>query len=214
VERFAADHTKSVVEEGLVMILLLLIIRIIFYVAIFTVAIAVISLLLARTKRELTTGENKRENRQKPPLSVGRIAGEICAGVVAGLAVALPISYVFGELFFGTNFGRISNLGSRAMLVLTFFPLHGLTSAVGVYLVGSIGQQTGSFLWTIVTGFLGGLVMLGALVMLVMLPSLDEYFGLVMAEEEIVRVVLLLVLPGMTMLAFNLTRGYKTLSSS
>ena len=39
--------------------------------------------------------ENEKQTRQKPPLSVGRIVGEILAGTATGFAVALPVIKLF-----------------------------------------------------------------------------------------------------------------------
>ncbi len=124
--------------------------------------------------------ENKEQNSQKPPLSRYsqkpplsrcRIAGEI----LAGLAVAVPVLYVailvFAIVFAipvippGESGGYI---GESVVMLLLFaffaFPiLYGPASAIGVYLVGSRGKQTGSFLLTLVAGFLGGCVMLPTL---------------------------------------------------
>jgi hypothetical protein len=102
--------------------------------------------------------ENKKQNHQKPPLSVIRIAGEILAGAAAGLAVALPALFAISNAdSFQGCFGGIFVL----WICFLFFPiLYVLACAVGVYLLGNRGKQTGSFLLTLGSGFIGGLVMI------------------------------------------------------
>ena len=153
--------------------------------------------------------ENKKQNRQKPPRSLGRIACEILAGTATGLAVAVPVGYIFRYM------GRIAasqdcygGLGFLGMFVIVLPPLYGLASAVGVYLLGSRGKQTGSFLLTLGCGFLGGLVML---VMLTVLYALA--LVLIVGVERIVLwaigVLILLIPPILATYGFNLRRRHK-----
>ena len=106
--------------------------------------------------------EDKERAHQKPPLSVGRIVGEILAGTVIGCAVAELAKYV---LLVAGSGGDCMGFGALAVAVIPGFliipPAYGLASAVGVYLVGNRGTQTGSFLWTLGCGFAGGLVIMG-----------------------------------------------------
>ena len=115
---------------------------------------------------ESITGENKEQNRKKPPLSRRRIAGEILAGLAVAVTVLFVAVCVFGILAIPDSSGG-HDWGPVVMLFMfAFFAfpiLYGPASAIGVYLVGSRGKQTGSFLLTLVAGFLGGCVMLPTL---------------------------------------------------
>ena len=110
--------------------------------------------------------KNKKQNRQKPPLSLGRIACEILAGTATGLVVALPLACITASLLSGflhvnevSGFAALGVLAKFATIFAYVFPpLYGLGSTVGVYLVGTRGKQTGSFILTLAGGFLGGLL--------------------------------------------------------
>ncbi|MBW7989159.1 MAG: hypothetical protein FVQ84_03960 [Planctomycetes bacterium] len=151
--------------------------------------------------------ENKKQNRQKPPLSIAGIACEILAGATAGLAIAVPFAYVIGTVFDdGGDFGGMAALG----IILLVSPMvYGLGSAVGVYLLGSRGKQTGSLLLTLVCGFVGGLAMPFSLPMLFSAPSF-----LSGVERIVLKAVLLLIQPIIATIGFNLTRRYKEPPSS
>jgi hypothetical protein len=155
--------------------------------------------------------ENKKQNRQKPPLSVGRIVCEILAGAVAGFAVAFPLTYVTGIVLAGID--EKTGPVFIGLFFIVFPPLYGLASAVGVYLVGSRGNQTGSFLPALGCGFLGGFFMK------VMLPQVGHLSGvLIVGVEKIVLwticVLVLLIPPIVTTFVFNLTRRHKEQPSS
>lgn len=100
----------------------------------------------------------------KPPLSVGRIAGEMFAGMGVGFAAGLPAAFGF-LLWRGPILAARACFGGIGALVESFFfvfpMVYGLASGVGVYLVGKRGRQTGSFLWTLGCGFAGVLVIMG-----------------------------------------------------
>jgi hypothetical protein len=158
--------------------------------------------------------ENKKQNRQKPPLSVGRIAGEILAGTATGLVVALPLACVTGFLLVYEDllvdevsgfaaFGFLATFA--AIFAYVFPPLYGLGSTVGVYLLGTRGKQTGSFILTLAGGFLGGLLTL-----------LMISIGINLSDELILIVFLLfwsllvlLIPPILATIGFNRTRRYK-----
>ncbi len=152
--------------------------------------------------------ENKTQARQKPPRNLGRIACEILAGAAAGIAVALPAVYVIGALFGQEGcFG-----GLDVALGYLFFvvpPVYGLGSAVGVYLVGNIGKQTGSFLLALGGGFLGGLIMP------VMLPLTNRLSDvLIVILFWLLWPLVLLIPPIMATCGFNSRRRYKEPTSS
>lgn len=149
--------------------------------------------------------ENKKQNHQKPPLSRRRIAGEILAGTALGLVALLAWKHVAGTLLGGD---RTDNWVGLITFFLVSLMLYGPASAVGVYLVGTIGKETGSFPLT-----LGG-AFAGVITMCVMLPLSLEVSGvLIVGVERIVSFAVfafvLLIPPTMATLGFNLTRRYK-----
>ena len=158
--------------------------------------------------------EEAKQDHQKPPRNLGRIACEILAGTATELAVALPVAYLIGRADrFQGCFGGIVALGFILFIVP---PVCGLACTFGVYLVGTRGNQTGSFLATLGCGFLGGIVMLVMLYVSLILSivlTLDSSNVLVYGIEMIVqwgfRALTLLIPPIMATLGFNLTRRYK-----
>jgi len=156
---------------------------------------------------------NKKQIRQKPPLSDAGIIGEIIVGTALGF-VTLLVAYGIGIVLVGGrdysgSVGQLQGLGILVMFFLVFPPLAGLVRAVGVYLVGSIGKQTGSFVLTfLVGGFLDALSMY---VMFFLIYVFCNDLIVVEGKVLISRlfVIVLLVPPFFAILAFNLTRRYK-----
>lgn len=151
--------------------------------------------------------ENKEQTRQKSPLSRRRIAGEILAGMAAGFAVGPLVT--LGVIAGMAPRARASSEFGGAILwglaVLYVFPVaYGLGSAVGVYLVGRIGGQTGSFLLTLGGGFLGGL---GAIATLQSMPL--GGIGMAVEVEMMIRLSLLPMPPLLATLGFNAIRRYR-----
>ena len=86
----------------------------------------------------------------KPPLEPGRVAMEmILGGAGAFVGTIIPIWLISGESFEGS--------GSFTMLI-SVLGMNTLGSALGVWLVGSAGEQTGSFPITLVGSTAGMLV--------------------------------------------------------
>ncbi|MBI1927859.1 HEAT repeat domain-containing protein [Candidatus Poribacteria bacterium] len=81
----------------------------------------------------------------RPPLSLGRIAGEIAVGAGGGLIGLLA----------GARIGQSSGYGIGIAIVGTITGFT-LGCSLGVYLVGNIGNETGSFLATWGGSILGG----------------------------------------------------------
>jgi hypothetical protein len=155
---------------------------------------------------EFVNVEDKEPAPQKPPLSGGRIAGEILAGTAVGFAAGLLGGFGFLMM---VHPGRGFDEGILALAAAVFhvFPaVYGVASAVGVYLVGRIGKQTGSFLWTLGCGFAGVLVIMGMRGVIhsfywsYWFPSVPGWASVPLA---------LLIPPLIAMCAFNLTRRYK-----
>jgi len=136
--------------------------------------------------------------RSKPPLSVRRIVGEILAGGVGGVVVGVASFYATFALDLP---------GGKCNPAVVYVAGIGLTlgSSIGVYVVGNIGNETGSFLAT-----LGGNILLffGASIIL------TEY-GSDLGDNYIVNIAILLCYiavapPLFATIAFNLTRKYKS----
>ncbi|MCP4611477.1 MAG: hypothetical protein GY845_22425 [Planctomycetes bacterium] len=148
--------------------------------------------------------ENQKQNRQKPPLSVGRIACEILAGIALCI-VALLVVYVTGTMLIKEGF--FSAFGFGVMCIFFFPPLFALASIVGVYLVGTVGKQTGSFWATLGWSLLGMFVM-------VILTFACGHLSVGTGERIVMCGLLLLIPPIATTYGFNLTRRYKEPFSS
>ena len=109
----------------------------------------------------MTSGFEKAQA-EKPPLSAGRVTGEILAGGTAGFVCAM-IGWVVG-LYIGVEYfvpeGASDPWYPQAEKAMGVSAVIGsaLGSSVGVYGVGNSGDETGSFLATLGGSMLGGLV--------------------------------------------------------
>ena len=151
---------------------------------------------------ESITAEDKGQKPQKPPRSLVRIAGEILAGTTVGFAVAYAVALVTAIPFVKEScFGPVE---AMAVFVLVFPIAYALATASGVYFVGRIGNQTGSFLAT------AGGVFLGVPVTALLYLYIGAADYMMLGIEKIVLWPLVFLAPpiGAT-LGFNLTRRYK-----
>jgi hypothetical protein len=161
---------------------------------------------------ESINATNKKQSHQKPPLSVVRITGEIIIGAVTGFAIAVPVAYAVAYVMLYVLYGgppEDKNLGLGGFLVFgamafAFLILYGPATIVGVYLVGTRGNQTGSFLVTA-----GGLLLaVPVIVLLFIYKDMAEYKTLGIVET--ILWVLVFVAPSISAtICFNLTRRYK-----
>ena len=142
---------------------------------------------------ESINAANKKKVHQKPPLSVIRIVCEVLIGAGVGFLAGLAGAVVRLVLF---PIASTDCFGGNVIVTLffTFLWVYGPASAVIVYLIGSTGKQTGSFLATLACGVLGGL---GALVLLL------SGMPVVAMDAD------LFISPILATLGFNLTRRYK-----
>ena len=171
-----------------------------------------------RAMCESVNVENKKQNRQKPPLSLGRIACEILAGTAtAATAAALAYSSLYlvgyGAKIAGLGEGCMGGLAVWAIwaiMCLVVPPTYGLGSAVGVYLVGRIGKQTGSLLATLG----GSLIGLFVMALLYFYIDVAEKYMMLGVEKIVLWPLVFLAAPTMATLGFNLTRRYKETPSS
>ena len=161
---------------------------------------------------EPVNDEIEKKIHQKPPLSVGRIVGEILVGTIMGFTIAVPVAYAVAYVMLYVIYGappEDKNLGLAGFLVFgamafSFLILYGPTTVIGVYLVGSRGNQTGSFLVTA-----GGLFLaVPVIVLLFIYKDMAEYKTLGIVET--ILWVLVFLAPAISAtICFNLTRRYK-----
>ena len=103
--------------------------------------------------------ENKAQRGEKPPLSGGRITGEILVGGVGGIVGGL------GGGFIGAGVAREGYPNELVGFIIGGSIGYTLGSSIGVYLVGNTGGETGSFLATLGGSLLGfGLGLAGFIV--------------------------------------------------
>ncbi|UCE49341.1 MAG: hypothetical protein JSW47_04195 [Phycisphaerales bacterium] len=154
--------------------------------------------------------ENKKQANQKPPLSRLRIIGEILAGAVVGLAVALPLGYVLHRI--GNAAAKKSCFGGIEILAIMFLVIpaaYVFGNAVGVYRVGKRDDEKASFSSTLSWGINGVLVMI---VVSIMLPIIRAEKVTVLDILSLVPV--LLIPPIFATYGFNRSRRYKEPPSS
>jgi len=148
--------------------------------------------------------ENKKQNHQKPPLSLVRITGEILAGIGMSFAVMMLVGFVESIVFFGGIGDGETRIAFMAMFSKVAPPVYGIAGAGGVYLLGSRGNQTGSLMVTLAFGFLAGLLKLAMLPLAKLLPEM-----LIVILFCSFGPLVLLVPPIVATIGFNLTRRYK-----
>ena len=134
---------------------------------------------------------------KRPPVSNGKLIGEILAGV-AGASVVSFFSWEFLNSAYAQN--CMGGFGIMACFMFVICPgILPLVSAITVYLIGSAGGKTGSFLLTVVLSILGGIVAI---------PIGFRSLALFQSPAAFVVSVSLTPALGAT-LGFNLSRRYK-----
>ncbi|NNF06414.1 MAG: hypothetical protein HKN21_06610 [Candidatus Eisenbacteria bacterium] len=93
----------------------------------------------------------------KPPLRVERIAGETLSGAVIGGALGITGAAVGALAAYGDGYYDGDKVFSTAVTV--FLVAETVGAALGVYLIGATGDQTGSFPLTLVSSAIGTLVL-------------------------------------------------------
>jgi len=155
---------------------------------------------ILETRPEIT---DKNIRPQKPPLSPGRIIHQILSGifvgvlgVFAGLYASVPVSMWINPESGETGIG---------IIFLCLYFGYALTSPIGVYLAGRIGNQTGSFwaTWAPCNLLAGLWIAAGygceALDIRILELVLQNIMGLVLLAPLVCPVI-----------GFNLTRRYKS----
>lgn len=154
--------------------------------------------------------ENKKQKPHKPPLSRGRIAREILAGAVGAIFGMAPVLLM---LYQEAKYGAPSDGWEDLPYVLAFFltyPLGALITVKGVYLVGKLGNQTGSF-WATFAGSFLGLAVAVATIPLLFLESVARCFDrLEPASGPVLFAIFFAGPPLGAVIGFNLTRRYKS----
>jgi len=107
-------------------------------------------------------------------------------------------------LFFGGIGDGETRIAFMAALSKVTPAVYGIAGAVGVYLLGSRGNQTGSLMLTLAFGFLAGLLKLAVLPLAKLLPEM-----LIIILSCSFGPLVLLVPPIAATIGFNLTRRYK-----
>jgi hypothetical protein len=148
--------------------------------------------------------ENEKQTHQKPPLSLARIAGEILAGIGMVFAVMMLVGCIEVIVSFGGIGDGETRIAFMAMFSKVTPAVFGIAGAVGVYLVGSRGNQTGSLMLTLAFGFFAGLLKLAVLPLAKLLPDV-----LIVILFCSFGPLVLLVPPIAATIGFNLTRRYK-----
>lgn len=156
--------------------------------------------------------ENEKQAQKKPSRNLGRIACEILAGAATAAALAYLSLYVvgYGAKSAGWGKGCMDGLAVLGILGMVVPPVYVLGCAIGVYLVGRIGNQTGSF-WATLGGVFLGLPVVALLCFYMW--AVDEYMTLGI-EKIILWPLVFVAAPIMATLGFNLTLRYKKPPSS
>jgi len=112
--------------------------------------------------KENDAEESREQKAERPPLSPIRISGEILAGGAGGIALGIVSGFV-GLFVDVVNLSLdAGTLESAPAATVGFIIGYVLGSAISVYIVGNMGNETGSFLAT-----------LGGSILLVPLPLLS-----------------------------------------
>jgi hypothetical protein len=139
----------------------------------------------------------EREPPPRPPLNAGRVAGEILSGTVCGTVCGIALATAGWALTYNYNpeFGDFSRLTGLSWAYIGASIGFIIGTPLGVWIVGSIGNETGSFFAALGGSFLGALTVVLA----------TQIFK----SEDFSLIYLALPIVGST-IAFNMTRRYKS----
>ena len=139
--------------------------------------------------------KGKKQSGEKPPLRSGRILGEILAGGALGFALGCGGAYL-GYVIAG---GEDEDIEWAWGLIIGGSLGASIGSALGVYIIGSMGNETGSIGAT----FLGSVLGVGL-----------SWVALLVGEESILTYISIAISPIGACVGFNMTRRYKSYTSS
>ena len=161
--------------------------------------------------------ENREINNTKPQMNAGRIAGEIILGGITGATVGFTgmlagakLASMFCNSDENDTEFDLSKFFNEISCYVEFILVGGFAgytigTPIGVYLIGNVGNQKGSFM-----SALGGSA-IGMLTGVMIAKATDRYTGF----AESIGVPSFLVLPVIfSTVAFNLTRKYESLGAS
>ena len=134
----------------------------------------------------------------KPPLNTVKVAGELLAGCVLGAAAGMGGAYLGASISIldtGRSIGDI--IAGAGLGMMAAYPLG---CALGVYLVGNLGNETGSF-GSALLGAYGGMVVWGG--------SAIALNKLSPTSSTVASLAFLVIPPLFATLAFNKSRRYK-----
>jgi len=146
----------------------------------------------------VNTIENKEQGDEKPPLNPVRIAGEVLGGTLAGIGGGVVAVRALLPIAEDSRF-------KQAILVTGLSTSYALGSGSTVYLIGNIGNQTGSFPATMLGVLAGGVVgAIGAIIIAAVTGNDDN------DHEDLAELFLFLSPAIGGTIAFNLTRKYES----
>jgi len=153
--------------------------------------IVLVLTVLALRKIFRTFSHTMRQGIEKPPLNLGRVIAEILVGGILGGLIGIPLSIPGTVTLFLFNF-------------LSGF----VGGSVGVYLVGTRGNETGSFLATWAGGALG---IFGATTFSVveLAPRMLPHSALQESGERMTMIIAVFIPVLGATIGFNMTRRYK-----
>jgi len=141
---------------------------------------------------------------EKPPLSGTSITGEVLVGGLGGIAGGCVGAIVGSDLVYQLVTGKTPYEFSGILYGIGGFYIgYPLGSVIAVYLVGNIGDESGSFLATLGGGCIGGII--GAIGLEWALKTNCMWYKVLPA---------LLSAPIAATIAFNLTRKYQSSADS
>ena len=150
----------------------------------------------------INTIENKEREDEKPSLNPVRVAGEVLGGTLAGLAGGVVAVRALLPIAEDSRF-------KHAILVPGLSISYALGSGSTVYLIGNIGNQTGSFPATMLGVLAGGAVgAIGAIIIAAVTGNDDD------DHEDLAELFLFLSPAIGGTIGFNLTRKYESPSNS
>ncbi|MGD9345479.1 MAG: hypothetical protein PVH84_06420 [Candidatus Aminicenantes bacterium] len=134
---------------------------------------------------------------RKPPINRGKVVGAFMAGSLLGMAAGAGAAYIGARITYNGTW--LSDLPGAALGLSLAYPLG---SALGVYLVGSIGSTTGSFSSTLGVAY-GGLII-----------GTAGAYALNRVSKNVSVIAFLVAPPLLATFAFNKSRRYKNPSMS
>ena len=152
------------------------------------------------SEMDVPATENQRRKGLKPHLSLMTITCELLAGLIGAIIGVAPI---LSLLYQEARHGELGEFAGLELFALVWtYPFGGFITAIGVYLAGSAGNQTGSF-WAALAGTALGVAAVFAVAVGAIAGDCSIVGGAMFAIGLAAPVL------GAT-IGFNLTRRYKS----